>query len=125
MKRAGSCLMARSLTVEPKTKLGCWKPTPLQSPKDRLGMPLRASRQTQWGGSIDHAEACRKIIDLKGGLPQGDLVDPDLLVIVGVDSDLDEFPLGSVGGHQEPRNSGRLADDVRIGRKLAGVAVHG
>jgi hypothetical protein len=30
-----------------------------------------------------------------------------------------------VGAHQEPRNSGRLADGMRIGRKLAGVAVHG
>jgi hypothetical protein len=29
-----------------------------------------------------------------------------------------------VGAHQEPRNSGRLADGLRIVRKLAGVAVH-
>jgi hypothetical protein len=31
----------------------------------------------------------------------------------------------SVAAHQEPRESGRLADGLRIGRKLAGVAVHG
>jgi HKD family nuclease len=30
-----------------------------------------------------------------------------------------------VAAHQEPRESGRLADGLRIGRKLAGVAVHG
>jgi hypothetical protein len=38
-----------------------------------------------------------------------------------------EIPDGEplpVGAHQEPRNSGRLADVLRIVRKLAGVAVH-
>jgi hypothetical protein len=30
-----------------------------------------------------------------------------------------------VAAHQEPRESGRLAGGVRVGRKLAGAAVHG
>jgi hypothetical protein len=30
-----------------------------------------------------------------------------------------------VGAHQEPRDSGRLADGMRIGRELAGAVVHG
>jgi hypothetical protein len=34
-------------------------------------------------------------------------------------------PRSTVGAHQEPRNSGRVADGLRIVRKLAGVAVHG
>ncbi len=36
-----------------------------------------------------------------------------------------EIDSSPVAAHQKPRDSGRLADGMRIGRKLAGAAVHG
>ncbi len=47
------------------------------------------------GGELDVLEGCRRIVDLRGSLGESEANDPDLLVIVGVESELDDVPSGA------------------------------
>jgi hypothetical protein len=50
-------------------------------------------------GTVDLVDGCRAIVRLRGSLPEPDLSDADLLVLVAVESELDVFPDGSARQH--------------------------
>lgn len=43
-------------------------------------------------GELDLLEGCREIVALRSGLLEPELYDPDLLAMVGVESELDDMP---------------------------------
>jgi hypothetical protein len=47
-------------------------------------------------GEVGLHEGCHEIARLRTGLSEPEVADPDLLVFVGVDSELDDVPLGDV-----------------------------
>ncbi|HEY8212423.1 MAG TPA: hypothetical protein VIG99_33295 [Myxococcaceae bacterium] len=53
-------------------------------------------------GELGLHEGCRAIAHLRTRLPDADLYDPDVLVFVVVDSDLDDVPLGVARQRWDP-----------------------
>ena len=45
-------------------------------------------------GSVDLLEGCRRVAALRKSLSDSELSDPDLLVLVGIESELDDIPHG-------------------------------
>lgn len=45
-------------------------------------------------GDADVMEGCRKIVFLRGSLDMPETLDPDLLVVVAIESELDDVPVG-------------------------------
>lgn len=52
--------------------------------------------------NVDLLDGCRSIVQLRGGLSEADRSDPDLLILVAVESELDDIPTGSARDHWEP-----------------------
>lgn len=64
-------------------------------------------------------DGCRQLVALRHELASSDSADPDLLFVVGIDSDLEEFPLGPVRDRWAP---GALAEvDRRRDERLERV----
>jgi hypothetical protein len=53
-------------------------------------------------GELGLHEGCRTIAHLRTRLPDADIDDPDVLVFVGVDSELDAIPLGVARQRWDP-----------------------
>lgn len=54
-------------------------------------------------GTADLLDACREIVSARAGLSHPEIMDEDLLVFVGVESDLDDVPSGSARLLWEPQ----------------------
>jgi len=50
-------------------------------------------------GAEDLLVGCRKIAELRCDLDDGEIADPDIMVFVAVDSELDGYPFGSSRNH--------------------------
>jgi hypothetical protein len=53
-------------------------------------------------GDVEFLEGCRRIALLRGSLSEPDISDPDLLVLVAVESELDDVPLGPAREYWSP-----------------------
>jgi hypothetical protein len=53
-------------------------------------------------GTMELLEGCRTIVDLRGSLSEPELSDPDLLVLVAAESELDGFPHGPARQYWAP-----------------------
>ncbi len=53
-------------------------------------------------GQVELLEGCREVVRIRGALVEPDLDDPDLLVLVAVDSELDDVPTGLSRRQWEP-----------------------
>ncbi len=53
-------------------------------------------------GEIDLLEGCRAIVRLRGSLSDPEQSDPDLLVFVAVESEVDDMPFGLARQHWAP-----------------------
>lgn len=60
-----------------------------------------ASKMVQ--NDVDLLAGCRTVVQLRGGLSEADGSDPDLLVLVAVESELDDIPTGPSRAHWAPR----------------------
>jgi hypothetical protein len=53
-------------------------------------------------GVVELLDGCRRIALLRGSLSEPDISDPDLLVVVAVESELDDVPLGATREQWSP-----------------------
>lgn len=62
---------------------------------------------------VDPLEGCRSIVQSQSRLSEEDRLDPDLLTLVGIDSETDHFPTGDVRQRWNPESL-RLLDAQRL-----------
>src|SRR5678815_383935 len=53
-------------------------------------------------GRLDFLEGVRLIASLRAGLSQPDMADPDLLILMGVESELERIPTGAARAQWDP-----------------------
>jgi hypothetical protein len=84
---------------------------------------IAAVAQSMLDGSMELLHGCRVICTLQHQLSQAELHNNDLLVIVGIESELDDCPTGHARQHWEPSalaDKDRERDDYlrRVGDRL-------
>ena len=68
------------------------------SPREQIA----AMAQAMLDGGVDLQDGCREICGLQHQLSKSEAHNKDLLVLVGVDSELDDCPIGAARQHWEP-----------------------
>jgi hypothetical protein len=89
------------------------------TPAGRIQQQIAEVAAQMVAGEVDLLEGCREIVSLRSSLKEPELYDPDLLAMVGVESELDDVPTGATRALWSPE---ALADkDHKKDRYLRSV----
>jgi hypothetical protein len=65
------------------------------TPPGRIRQQIARVAAQMVAGEVELLEGCREIVSLRSSLKEPELYDPDLLAMVGVESELDDVPTGA------------------------------